>query len=211
MSEERLELLRKIEAGEISPEEGLRLINALDEKIDLSHPDEEAGYVEEVVEKVERVDVVETHSEKTTPPDFRRWRRFSWFVFGLMVLLTALGAVWMVQGWLVRPWGWGFWFAWLPFLIGIIGMWLSYNSPWLHVRIRQQKGKKPEKIAISFPLPIHAAVWFLRTFDRWLPPHVREQNVADMLNEMKKNLSANEPIHIQVNDKDGEEVEVFIG
>ncbi|HAD06603.1 MAG TPA: hypothetical protein DCE76_05530 [Anaerolineaceae bacterium] len=215
MSEERLELLRKIEAGELSPEEGLRLINALEDgEVRLTElPLEEAGFSEEAAERVQNhVDVIETASERSTPPDFKRWRRFSWLVFGLMVLLTGLSAVWMVLGWMSRPWGWGFWLAWLPFLIGVIGMWLSYNAPWLHVRIRQRKGAKPERIAISFPLPVHAVIWFLRTFGRWMPPKVQEQNLADMLSDLMKNLSANEPIHIQVNDEeDGEEVEVFIG
>ncbi|GAP10370.1 hypothetical protein BECAL_01537 [Bellilinea caldifistulae] len=214
MSEERLELLRKIEAGEISPEEGLRLINALEED-STAQPRvliEETIQPGEATERVKEVDVVETAGEKSAPPDYRRWRRFSWVIFGLMVLLTSLSAVWMVLGWLTRPWGWGFWLSWFPFLSGIIGMWLSYNSLWLHVRIRQRKGAKPEKIAFSFPLPVHALVWFLRTFGRWMPPTVREQNLADMLHELMKNLSSQEPIHIQVNDEeDGEEVEIFIG
>lgn len=214
MSDERLELLRKIEAGEISPEEGLRLINALEEG-----PAEQPRFfieedlkIEEPGERVKEIDVIETGSEKSAAPDYRRWRRFSWVIFGLMVLLTALSAVWMVQGWMTRPWGWGFWLAWLPFLIGIAGMWLSFNSPWLHVRIRRRRGVKPEKISVSFPLPVHALVWFLRTFGHWMPPKVREQNPADMLTDLMKNISSDEPIHIQVNDEeDGEEVEVFIG
>ncbi|MFN7037492.1 MAG: hypothetical protein ACK4SN_14125, partial [Bellilinea sp.] len=83
---------------------------------------------------------------------------------------------------------------------------------WLHVRIRQRKGAKPERISFSFPLPVRAIIWFLRTFERWMPPRVKEQNLTEMLNDMMKNISGDEPIHIQVNDEeDGEEVEVFIG
>jgi len=214
MGEERLELLRKIEAGELSPEEGLRLINALEDGA-VNQPQiafEETNEDGEPAEKVQKVAVIETAGERSTPPDFQRWRRLSWIVFGLMVLLTGLSAVWMIMGWMARPWGWGFWLSWFPFLIGVVGMWLSYNSPWLHIRIRQRKGTKPERISLSFPLPVHAVVWFMRTFGRWMPPAVKEQNLADMLSDVVKNLSANEPIHIQVNDEeDGEEVEVFIG
>ncbi|MFN7037352.1 MAG: SHOCT-like domain-containing protein, partial [Bellilinea sp.] len=122
MSEERLELLRKIEAGEVSPEEGLRLINALEEGT-ADQPQvfiERAVKTEELTERVKEVDVIETASEKSAPPDYRRWRRFSWVVFGVMVLLTGLSAVWMILGWMSRPWGWGFWLAWLPFLIGVV-------------------------------------------------------------------------------------------
>ncbi len=214
MSEERLELLRKIEAGEVSPEEGLRLINALEEGT-ADQPQvfiERAVKTEEPTERVKEVDVIETASEKSAPPDYRRWRRFSWVIFGVMVLLTGLSAVWMILGWMSRPWGWGFWLAWLPFLIGVVGMWLFYNTPWLHVRIRQRKGAKPERISFSFPLPVRAIIWFLRTFERWMPPRVKEQNLIEMLNDTMKNISGDEPIHIQVNDEeDGEEVEVFIG
>ncbi len=209
MNEERLEVLRMIEAGQISPEEGLRLMNALDNG---KTAEAESLIVEEAPPSAPaEMEIISPASEPADMPDFSRWRFWSWVGFGAMVLLTGLGAVWLVQGWITRPWGAGFWLAWIPFLIGILGMLLTYDSPWLHVRIRQKPGSKPEKISISIPLPIRFAGWFMSTFSHWMPPKVRQKNLDEVISELGKNFSKGEPMHIHVNDEDGEQVEIFIG
>lgn len=214
MSDERLIILQKIQSGEISVEDGSRIIDALDGRIDEDENQQpESGLLESGVETAlpEQVDVIATGQEKTAPPDFSGWRVWSWVAFGLFVLLTAMGAVWMVQGWQTRPWGWGFWLAWIPFVIGLLGMISTYNVRWLHVRIRRASGDKPERIAVSLPLPLGLATVIVGFFSRWMPPHVREKNIAEILRDLDKNITKDEPLHIQVDDEDGEHVEVFIG
>ncbi len=209
MNEERFEVLRMIESGQISPEEGLRLMNALDNG---NHAMVEITAVEEAPPAAPvPVEIIPPASESADMPDFSRWRIWSWVGFSAMVLLTGLAAVWMVQGWNARPWGFGFWLAWIPFLVGVLGMLLTYDSPWLHIRIRQKPGSKPQKIAISMPLPIRAAGWFMGSFSHWMPPKVREQNLGEVVSELGKNFSKGEPLHIRVDDEDGEQVEIYIG
>ena len=214
MSEERLIILQKIESGDLSVEDGRRLIDLLDgrefidPKGDGSPPE---GGSKTGPRTVDQVDVIETGHEKTSPPDFSRWRTWAWVVFGLFVFLTALSALWMVLGWQTRPWGLGFWLSWVPFLMGITGMAATYRARWLHIRIRQVPGSKPEKISISLPLPLGLASWFMSTFSGWMPAKVRDQKMGLMIQELDRNIIKNEPVHIQVEGDDGEQVEVFIG
>ncbi|MEN4013655.1 MAG: hypothetical protein AB1453_13880 [Chloroflexota bacterium] len=209
MNEERFEVLRMIESGQVSPEEGLRLLNVLDNGNSSAREDVAVGEPQAVA--AASVEVVRAPAEETDTPNFSRWRFWSWVGFGVMVLLTGLSAIWMVQGWNNRPWGVGFWLAWIPFLFGVVGMVLTYDSPWLHIRIRQKPGSRPQKINISMPLPVRAAGWFMSTFSHWMPPKVREQNLGEVISELGKNFSSREPLHIRVDDEDGEQVEIFIG
>ncbi len=212
MSEERLIILQKIESGDISIEDGQRLIDALDGRYQEEHQADSAqeGTEAEALSS-EQVDVVETGQEKSALPDFERWRTWGWVAFGLFVLLTAMSAVWMVSGWQRQPWGWGFWLSWIPFLIGVLGMAASYQARWLHVRIRQAPGSKPEKIAISLPLPLGLASMVMGTFSKWMPEKVREQNIGEMIRQLDQDIKKDQPLHIQVEEDDGERVEIFIG
>ncbi len=214
MGESRLDILRKIETGELSAEEGLRLIGQLEGEV--SDAGAEVGVVAQDAgsEADAPAGGKAVQGEVVLPepaPDFRRWKTWSWVGFGLFTLLTAVSALWMVQGWQAHPFGWGFWLAWIPFLIGVAGMALMFNTRWLHIRIRQTPGATPERIAISIPFPFELISWFSRTFPQWMPEGRQGINLGEILDEMGHGISREEPIIIQVEDKDGEHVEIFIG
>jgi hypothetical protein len=85
------------------------------------------------------------------------------------------------------------------------------NARWLHVRVHQRPGEKPTVIALSFPIPIHSAAWLLRRFNWVMPMDVRDRGIDEMLEGLDGYVNKENPIHIQVDDEDGEHVEVFIG
>jgi len=132
--------------------------------------------------------------------------------FGIGLLLTALGAIWMFSGYQASGFGFGFWLAWIPFLLGIFVVAVSFQtsrSVWLHVRIKQKPGESPQRISISLPMPIALTRWFLSAFGKRIPG-LKDQpleNYSEILDE----LSPEAPLYVHVNDEDGEEVEVFIG
>ena len=216
MDEERLIILRRIESGDITIEDGMKILDAIEGR---TYAEEDGQAVEVELPNGSNEQTGETgtevlESQETAPPvDLRdpRWKVWSWVVFGLFVLLTALSSVWIAQGWAAHPWGWGFWLAWFPFLIGVLGMITTYNARWLHVRIQQAPGEKPRQIAVSLPLPLGLISLIVPLFSRWMPAEVNGQNLGELLHEMDQSLSGNEPIHIFVNDKDGSKVEVYIG
>ena len=218
MNERRLEILKKIEQGELSVEEGFRQISELEAqsgapaadstsqanfvttpRVDHSRSSEERGKVEVVV-------------DKTSEPmlDLTRWKIGRWIAFGLFLIITAVSSIWMIQGWQRHPWGWGFWLSWIPFLIGLAGMALMYNSHWLYLRVRNKTGEKPEKFTLSMPLPIGLALWVFNTFGQWMPKEVHGIEISEFLEEVDSGLSSDQPLIVQVDDEDGEHVEIYI-
>ena len=155
-STERLKILEMIDQGVISAEEGFNLLQALEG------------------EQESPPGISETPPRESSPDDpplvpdhqdIDRWKRF-WFIpLWIGVGITTISTGLMYWAW--RASGFGIWFActWVPFLLGVMVLalaWGSQTSPWLHVRVQQKSGESPEKIAISFPIPIRISAWVLR-------------------------------------------------
>ena len=199
-------ILDMVEQGTITPEEGLRLINAM-------------GRAEKDEPAQAEVEVLPADSGEGAPQisdeERRRMNRLKrWWVlpFAIGLLITTLGAIWMYTAFNANGFGWGFWLAWMPFLLGIFVVAVSFQtsrSVWLHVRIKQRPGESPPRIAISLPVPVGLTRWFLRAFGGRIPG-LKDQPYRDYA-DILDNLSPDEPFYVHVNDEDGEEVEVFIG
>jgi polyhydroxyalkanoate synthesis regulator phasin len=204
-----------VEKGQISADEGLRLIKAMG-----SHKEEkqEAVGIQASgfnADHSESVEYEEKDLPKIPEEELKRMARLKrWWVlpFGVGLLITTLGAIWMYMGYTANGFGFGFWLSWLPFLLGIFILALSFQSRysvWLHVRIKQKPGETPQRIAISLPLPISLTRWVISTFGNKIPG--MEGQPVEEYSEMLKSVSPEEPFYVHVDEGDGEEVEVFIG
>ena len=227
-SNERLHILEMIDQGQITPEQGIQLLKALDSD---ALP-EQATPVSEIIETPLAESTSSSMEEVFTPqpeeapsqpdspksatlPDSSRlayFRRFWLIPLVVGTCILVLSAAWMYLAW--QSGGVGFWFAcsWFPFLIGVAVLalaWASRSAPWLHVRVHQKPGEHPEKIAISFPIPVGLVGWILTLFKDKIPD-VHGANPAEMVN-LLKHTSPDRPLYVQVNEKDGEHVEVYIG
>jgi hypothetical protein len=155
-------------------------------------------------------------SNRPAPPnsdEIKRWKR--WWIIPLWIGagITVLGGLLMF--WAYQANGFGFWFAcsWFPFLLGVATLsfaWNSRISPWLHVRIQQASGERPQKIAISFPIPIRLTVWGLRLFGHYIP-HMDGVSLEEVILALKDVARDGTPFFVDVDDEDGERVQVFIG
>ncbi|MDY6873684.1 MAG: hypothetical protein SVR81_06935 [Chloroflexota bacterium] len=206
MDEAERKVLSMVEQGQISPDEGLKLINAMaaDEN---EAKQERMGEVGSDVLDAQQHPIPQEELERT-----KRLKRWWILPFGIGLLITTLGAVWMFDGYMNNGFGAGFWLAWLPFILGIFILALSFQSSrriWVHVRIKQKPGERPERISISLPLPLKLAKWGLTTFGHKVPG-LRDHPI-DGFNEILESLSPEDPFYVHVKDDDGEEVEVFIG
>jgi hypothetical protein len=149
------------------------------------------------------------------PPDAAKWRR--WWVVPLWIGVgfTVLGSL-LLYAAVQSAGGVNFWFfcASIPFTLGLLAIilaWQSRSSPWLHLRVQQAPGETPQRIAISMPLPIRFAAWFLRTFKHKIPA-MQDQALDEMILAVGRNASPENPIYIQVDEgEDGEKVEIYIG
>ncbi len=214
MEMNRLEILQKIESGELSVEEGFRLLNELDGAQAEGTQAAYAGFAQpiagEIVNNAPSNESAGHNAPDFTAPDFKGFRKWSWVLFGVFLLLTAVSAWWMYSAWQNHPFGIGFWLTWIPFGIGVLGMATSFNARWLHLRVREKKEGEWKTIRISFPLPLGIASSVLRAKPGWLPAEMREKNIGETLREIDRSISHDQPFYIEVDEED-EHVEIFIG
>ena len=198
MEEERLEILKMVELGQIDAQEAANLLSALSE----------SQTVDEGVEVP--VEVVSPERERPEPME-TRWARFWIYPLmagGAILLLGALvvGLVSIAGG----AWGWllcGWPLLLVGLLILILALW-SRGATWMHLRI-SEGGKR--KMAFSFPVPLGLAAWAIRIAQPFVP-QLKETGVDEVILAVRESASRGEPLFIDVqNDEDGERVELYIG
>jgi hypothetical protein len=234
---ERAKILEMIADGSITAEEGAKLLDVLSEASEMSAfpegdtspeiSDASSNFTDKIPDDFGSEDVAPEseevlepdeiyHPDPVKPPDqedIKKWKR--WWVIPMWVGvgITVLGGAFM-YGAFARS-GMGFWFAcaWFPFMLGVLVMafaWSSRTAPWLHVRVHQRPGQTPQKIAISFPLPIRLAGWGLKTFGHFIP-NMEGVDLAGVMNAIDESAKDGTPFFVDVDDEDGERVQVFIG
>jgi len=148
--------------------------------------------------------------------EINKWKR--WWVIPLWIGagITVLGGLLMFWAYRANDFQFGFWFAcaWFPFLsgVGLLALaWGSRTTPWLHVRVHQKPGESPQKIAISFPIPIRLTAWGLRTFGHFIP-HMDGTSLDEVILALKDISTDEAPLFVDVDEGEyGEKVQVFIG
>lgn len=199
--ENKLEILRRVENGTLTIEEGADLIGMLDQA-------EERASQPEIVDPISPVDPVVPHEASGC------WKAF-WSMFLVTgAILTALSIYWLYQGAQAHPLSWGFWLSWLPLIIGaallILG-WALLDSPWMHVRVRTREETKDLRFVFSMPVPFNLAKWFLRNFGISVQGKMNSQDLLDVVEQAEASILKGEPFQVQVHDKeDGSVVDIFI-
>jgi hypothetical protein len=204
IDDERKKILKMIEAGKITAEEGLKLMQAIDEVA--------AGDGNGVVDSSEDKG---SHSEPY--PDFvtkvKRFRNMWTVPLWIGVLITIGGAYLMFQ--VMQTSGIHFWFycSWIPFLIGVLIVTLAFASRtarWLYVDVRQRPGNGPRRVAFGFPLPPGIIRWIVRNFGHHIPDDTRV-HTDDIMRAIFQDSALDEPLLVDVREDDGEHVRVYFG
>ena len=208
---QRLHILEMIESGEISAQEGWQRLQNL-EPDEAEESDDLAGS-----DFLAETAVVQPAPDGSSPPsgpppDFEKWRGFwtipLWVGVGFAILFGWL----MAQAALASSVFWVLCVS-LPFALGILLIvvgWGSRTARWLHVRVQQPPGTTPQRIAISFPLPLRFAGWIVRTF-RGRIPGIENVDVEAILAVLGSSTNSENPIYIEVDEGDGEKVQIYIG
>lgn len=207
MSKERMQILKMIEAGQISTEEGLQLLEALGE----TAPSEESEVVALPLEEAEFE--AEAAGSPTDFPNLGAW----W------IYPTAVGAIVMAIGAPLVALGisgraalfWAIFCGWIPFLFGLgiltLGVW-SRNARWLYLRVKNRHSGKPN-FTLSLPLPLTLTAWVLRII-RPRVPLLRETAIDEAILALREGTAEgdDQPFYIDVQDDEGgEQVLVYIG
>jgi len=209
MSSDKIEILNQVARGELSVDEGNRLLAEMEAvqlaQTEVTMPDNQTR--SEMPLEAEPQTQPELNEEEMKR--IKSWHRWNWIPLTLFLVLTGFAALWIYQGYRAGGFGWGFWLSWIPFLIGVLGIFAFWNMKWVHIRVRDRKGGRVQRVSISVPLPLGILPWIFNTFNKYIPANVKEQQESIlMINEV---LKTDEPIHIHVTEKEDEEVEIFIG
>lgn len=203
MSRETLEILRMIEEGAISVEEGQRLLAAVSGSAEVDGtPRENTPAPSEGGPAP-----AEAEPPPVGPPP--GWQKI--WIYPLVggIALLAVAGYFTDQlvdsgeklGWLVCT---------VPLMIlgslVILLAWWSRGARWLHLRLRDE-GKQ---IKISLPLPLRLAAWLVRLSRPWVP-QFRDTAVDELILSLEEMEGDKGVLVVQVDEGEGEEIQVFIG
>ena len=191
--QERMRILERIEAGEISAGEGAQQIEAL-----LS------GGAE-----------AEPRGRGAATPSpapalgMRRWLWHAALWSGVALIVGGALLIAGVYTWSVAA-GWQF-CGWSLLAVGVLAIllaWWMQEAQWLSLRVRERDG---HGISFSLPLPLGFLAWTLRIAGPFVP-QLKETGVDELILSMSEEVRNGQPIIVEVNDEeDGEQVHVHIG
>lgn len=205
-SQEEKQILKMVETGKITPEEAMKLIEALDKSPDIDEEIFENG-VEEIGNTGNNLDYEFENIKK-------RAQRYAMIPVWVGVAFTILGAYWMYT--LVQTSNFGFWFicAWVPLLFGLLLLALSgsgRNSRWLYVNVDQKEGEWPRHITFGLPVPLGIINWFFKNFGHFFRG-IDNTKVDEIINALSLTKHLNEPLIVDFDEgEQGEKVQVYIG
>jgi len=212
-NDKEYELLQRVERGEISADEASQILEAWVTNQRDSAVNEGPDVIEQ--RATSGATTPGWHSQEGASTQFGRWVRWWVLPYTIGVMSTTLGAIWLYLGYNQGDITFGFWLAWIPFLLGVAIMALSWKaraSHWLHVRVKQQPGRKPSVIAFSIPLPYRLIKWVTSNFGHYFPPQIRGVELDELIDTIEESVTSENPVYIWVNDESGQEqVEIWIG
>ncbi len=240
LRQRRMEILHRVESGELSPEDGNRLLLELEEreaegdsvvvepvKVEgfwadpvgvsaaaVAEPLQPAPVAPELPlqGEVEGAPSSQPVEEEAKPPKSGGWLGLWVVPFLLGLLLTLFSVNWMYQGWLLAGLSWGFWLSFIPFAIGVLLMWAGWEMRLARWLHLHIRQKPGEKPqVIAFSLPLPIGL------TRWAvrrfgryTPFPNGRDSGELLDELDQAFTADGPTHIFVDDEDGEQVEIWI-
>lgn len=204
---EQLDILKKVELGEISIETAAELLEILEK---FNHGRDDA-VIRESVSSDATVDRVEEFGIPQRPG----WTNiFLYLPLLVGTVFTVLGAYWMYDAYSEVYLALRFWLSWIPFGFGLICLILAYaaqKGKWLYLRINQNSGETPQTIVLAFPLPVSQTKWFIKTFGGVLPGKIKKEELLLLFAQLESGVDEDTPWMIHVDDKDGEKVDIFLG
>lgn len=204
MSEENRQIvLQMLQDGKLTADQAQELLSALEPTSQPPNSEDQA-ISGEIIQPGDAPDM----------DRFRRFWQYPFFITLAVLIFVGLGLRSLYQS---SAGAITFWFVCLigvfilVFFLTLLAF-MSRRSPWLHVRIKE-KGSR--KFAISLPLPMGLAQWAIR-FARSFVPDAEQANLdfaAEFLKTAQDDLRdpKSDPLVINVDDEDGDQVQVFIG
>lgn len=192
MREERMQILRMVEKGQISAAEGVQLLEAL-------------------------ADEDKTNDGETISADISSLgdpRRFWVYPALAGAGIAAIGAALYLA--IYARWGMTLWLTCgiVPFLTGVtiatLGWW-SRQARWFHLRITNLHTDQ-RQFVMSLPLPLRLTAWVV-SIARPFIPRFRDTGLDEMILSLRDGIEqSGQPLVVDVTDEDeGERIQIYFG
>ncbi len=193
--ENKLQILKKVENGTLSIDEGADLLSILDREESASETPAQPQTIDLEPEPMEAL------PEKVPAGWKALWGIFMW----LGVIFMAASGFWLYSSYARSQMGVGFWFAlfflFLSTAIVVFG-WRLVAEHWMVVRIRSKDEGKAKTFLAWVPLPIHMALWVFKTFGSKMPPEIQGKRIDEILTELDGSLNEGDILQVDL-DGDG--------
>ena len=204
MGEAEDRILEMLSEGTITAEEAEELLAIL-----TSDDQEEPGSAG-AIESVE----VQDAKPHTPPPDlsrFRRWWRIPLFIAAASAVISGAGLVLMYQA-SDRIALLGFMCIWSVFIIALfttVILLITRRSTWFYINVEEKDGSH---FTFGMPMPLGWVNWIVKGARPFVPSKqaAHLETAGAFVSAMKDDPEAM-PIVIDVDDEDGDKVEIFIG
>ncbi len=193
MEEERLQILRMVEAGQIGVEQAAEMLAALEDRGKQPLPEHLAG--------------------APAAPELPGTGWAGFWIYPLLagggVLILGALVMGLVYG-LDAAAGWRI-CGWLPMIAGLLvvllALW-SRRARWLYLRLDEDDRRR---ISFGFPLPLTLAAWRVR-LARPFVPRLKDTGVDDLILALRDGSTPREPLYLDVQDgEEGERIRLYIG
>jgi hypothetical protein len=210
-SDERSKILKMIQEGKISAEDGLNLMKAMEEQPTIDETNQKTTSPSSSSPEV--IDPPPPAHDPGISETMNKARSLWMIPFWIGLAITMIGS-WIMYSNMLPLSGFSGMFYCLGLPILILGIliimlgWSSKTSRWLFVSIDQEPGETPQRIRFGFPLPLGLASWFFRTFGNSINgiKNVPIEQMIDALHD------SSDPLVVNVDEGDnGEKVQVYIG
>ncbi|MCW5876553.1 MAG: hypothetical protein KIS85_06685 [Anaerolineales bacterium] len=230
--EQRLEILNRLERGELSTEEAAELLSgAQPSRKAAASPMEvleqlERGEIDpgQAAERLGAASIASGRAEAEAEPTPLRAevvnstrRRTLWIgAIALGSLLAVLGGMWMRADLEDGSLGLAFVCAWAPLLLGVLLIvlgWVSRQGPWASVHLRSRKGSRHSRgiVDLDLPMPIGLTSQILKyTGRRASVSGIDLADMDDVLQALDEARKRGEVITIHANDDEGDVVDIQI-
>jgi hypothetical protein len=199
MDDERERILRMVQAGKLSAEDGGHLLDTIEgaesEEDRAPEPAERAG---------------DSGLSESSP---RSWGHYWLYLLAMGIGVALLGMSLII--WLQSQLGFTFWSVCcsLPLIFGLfvvaIAAW-STQASWVHVRVTDLEDER-RNVAVSVPLPITLTILALR-ITRHFVREMPDQGIEEVLGELRGGRRPSTPLMVDVyDDKEHKRVQVRIG
>jgi hypothetical protein len=195
IDESKLEILKKVETGLLSVEEGAELLAILDGN--------QTHQTKEDVVIIAGTGKVSTNETRTTAVP-AGWKSLWSIPLWLGIVFMGLSGYWLYSSYGSSGLGVGFWFAFFFLFLStaiVFFGWRLIAGRWLVLNISSKKEDKTEEAKIWIPFPIHFANWALRNFGNYMPDDVKNKNYQQVIADLDSSLPDGQPFQVDIDEE----------